>query len=120
MMQQASLFDVLHQPPVILPVKPNGDVVQGDVDTHLFLPHPRLAWHLAEIELHPHEGLWMWSASFNCDNHGSGYRVGPKWGKFAHSKSDALHHAVKELEERLDKKESSTAEQILRWARSLG
>lgn len=119
MIQQLDLFGALHSPPIIVPVQPHGDVVRGEVDTHLFLPHPRMAWHLAEIELHPHDGMWMWSVRFNCDGHGGGYRVGPKWGKFASSKADALFYAVKELEARLGDGDSSTAAQIIRWARGL-
>lgn len=119
MIEQMSLFDALHAPPLVIPVEPHGAVIAGEVDTHLFLRHPRLAWHLAEIELHPHEGMWMWSASFNCDNHGSSYRVGPKWGKFAANKADALFYAVKELEERMAGKPGPVAAQIIAWARGL-
>lgn len=119
MSQQLNLFDAIHPPPILVPVQPRGEVVRGEVDTHLFLPHPRLAWHLAEIELHPYEGMWMWSVRFNCDNHGGGYRVGPKWGNFAVTKGAALHYAVQELEERLGDTDTPTAAQILRWARRL-
>lgn len=119
-MTQLTLFDALHEPPVLLPVDPDGHVVQGDVDEFLFLPHPRLAWNHAEIELHRHDdGLWMWSASWHCDSCGHGYRVGPKWGKFAQTRDDALFYAVREITSRLEGKDSPEAKQILKWLASL-
>lgn len=119
-MQQLGLFDALYAPAVVLPIDPDGHVVQGEVDEHYFLPHLRLAWHRAEIELHRHEnGLWMWSASYKCDQQGSGYRVGPKWGKFAETRDDALFYAVRELHDRLHDMDSADAKQILTWADSL-
>lgn len=120
MMMQLGLFDALHALPIVLPVEPYGSVVQGDVDEFLYLPHPRLAWNRAEIELHRHDnGLWMWSTGWNCDNGGGGYRVGPKWGKFAQTRNDALFYAVRELTARFARKESLASNEILAWARSL-
>lgn len=105
-MEQLDLFSALRQPAIIRPVDPMGSVVQGDPDETLTLPHPRLAWHLARIELHRHsDGTWMWSASM-C---GGGYKVGPKWGRFAATRDDALHWAVEELLER----------QAVRWSDGL-
>lgn len=119
-MQQLGLFDTLHAPPVILPVDRDGPVVQGDVDETLALPHPRLAWNRAEIELHRHDnGLWMWSASWHCDMGGSSYRVGPKWGKFAETRDDALFYAVCEIRDRLRDKDGADAAQILAWGATL-
>lgn len=89
-MQQLSLFDTLRSPAIRKPVEPHGGVVQGEPDAVYRLRHPRLAWDRATIELHQHtDGLWMWSASFYCDNSGGGYRVGPKWGRFAETRDDA-------------------------------
>lgn len=117
---QPSLFDALHAPPVRRPVDKDGPVVQGEPDEVLSLPHPRLAWNRADIELHRHEsGLWMWSASWHCDGGGRSYRVGEKWGNFAESQDDALYYAVKEIEAALDKKDGPEAAAILKWAASL-
>lgn len=91
---QLSMFDMLRQPPIARPVDPFGPVIKGAAQETLILPHPRLAWDLAEIELHPHDGLWMWSASSAC---GSSYKVGIKWGKFAASRDDAAHYAATEI-----------------------
>jgi hypothetical protein len=42
--------------------------------------------------------MWMWGWSFLIDNdRGGGYRVGPKWGKFAMSIEDAIYWACREL-----------------------
>lgn len=94
MTEQLDMFAILRPPPILRPVEPHGPVVESDPDEVLRLPHPRLAWDLAAIELHRHsDGLWMWSVNHGC----GGYRVGPKWGKFASTRDDALHHAAQEL-----------------------
>lgn len=119
-MMQLGLFDALRDPPVIMQVDADGPVIQGDLDEVLTLAHPRMAWDRATIELHRHTGgLWMWSTSWNSDSGGSGYRVGPKWGKFASSRDDALFYAVREIEQRLELKGSADAAQIIAWARGL-
>lgn len=94
---QLSLFDTPPAPALLRAVDPFGTVVRGKADETLTLPHPRLAWHLAEVELHRHEdGLWMWSVNTAS----GGYKVGPKWGKFAQTRDDALHYAKAELIEK--------------------
>lgn len=94
MTQQLDLFAALRSPAIRLPCDPHGPVIQGECDESLVLPHPRLAWPLAQIDLHRHtDGLWMWGIS----KAGGGYRVGPKWGRFAATRDDALHWAVQEL-----------------------
>lgn len=119
-MQQLSLFDTLRRPAVRIPVDPDGPVLQGEPDFVYTLPHPRLAWNRAEIEIHRHEnGLWMWSTEWNCDNGGGGYRVGAKWGKFAETRDDALFYAACELEAKLEGKTGADALLILKWAASL-
>lgn len=124
MSEQLSLFDAIRAPRVIRPVEPYGEVVKGEVHETLILPHPRLVWHLAEVELHQHaDGLWMWSVS----SVGSSYKVGPKWGKFAQTRDDALSYARDELLERVAKVRnpesvlisSKQLAQIAAWARAL-
>lgn len=115
-MQQLSLFDTLRGPAIRKPIDPNGRVLQGDPDVVFRLKHPRLAWDRARIELHQHtDALWMWSASFHCDNFGGGYRVGPKWGRFAQTRNDALFYAGSEIEERLKDKPGKEAALVLAW-----
>lgn len=118
-MNQLNLFDVLRRPPVTVAIDRNGPVIKGDVDETLTLPHPRMAWDYAEIELHRHtDGLWMWSVSWNADMGGGGYRVGAKWGKFAETRDDALYYACCELETRVrgDGKEAAL---IMKWVAGL-
>ncbi|MAC81460.1 MAG: hypothetical protein CML66_25755 [Rhodobacteraceae bacterium] len=119
--QQLSLFDALRSPPIVVPVQPNGEVIQGDPDEFHFLPHPRLAWHRGEIELHQHtDGGWMWSTSAHVGDWGYGYRVGPKWGKFAECRDDALHYAVEEIVARLTgRRDQKAAAEVIAWARGL-
>jgi hypothetical protein len=93
-MTQLDLFAALRQPLALEPVDPHGPVVQGQPDITLRLPHPRMAWDLAAIQLHEHEdGRWMWGVT----QAGGGYKVGPKWGKFAATQAEAQHHAAAEL-----------------------
>ncbi len=93
-MQQLSMFDLIRQPPMIRAVDADGPVVKGDPAETLILPHQRMAWDLARIELHPHDGAWMWSASSPvCGS----YKVGVKWGRFAETREDAAHYAAKEI-----------------------
>lgn len=120
-MTQLSLLDALHAPPIIRPVDRDGHVVV-DPDEALVLPHPRMAWERARIELHRHsDGLWMWSASWQCNNAGRCYGVGAKWGKFAETRDDALFYAVAELRAGLAERDidRSEASAIMKWAGSL-
>lgn len=104
------------------PVDPAGEVVQGEVDETLTLPHPRLAWARASIELHYYEGMWMWATSHNLDGCGGGYRVGPKWGNFARTRDDALALAIDEIKSRLSQRADRSEpakKQILSWLQGL-
>lgn len=106
------------------PVDPDGPVLQGPADITLTLPHPKLAWALARIEVHPHkDGRWMWSASV-C---GSGYKVGPKWGRFAPDQQAATRCAADEILAHIDRRTPDSMgiswsewRQILRFARGAG
>lgn len=119
-MQQLSLFDAARRPPVIVAIEPGGHVLQGEADRSWILRHPRLAWDSARIELHRHtNGLWMWGVDFHIENHGGGYRVGRKWGKFAETIDDALYYAVDELLSRIEEDKSSDATRVRTWARGL-
>lgn len=119
-MTQLSLLDALRNPPIIKPIMPHGDVIHGQVDDSFVLPHPRLALPVAQIDLHRHsDGMWMWGLNFAADSHGGGYRVGPKWGKFASSRDDALYYAAREMLSKLDQDRSSSAVKIRAWLCSL-
>ncbi|GGO94981.1 hypothetical protein [Stakelama pacifica] len=119
-MTQLDLFAAATAPAIRRPVKPHGKVVQGEVDETLTLPHPRMAWHRARIELHRHHaGLWMWSTSWQAVNSGRSYRVGEKWGKFAESRDAALFHAVQEMRGGIGIEASADARAILAWLDTL-
>jgi hypothetical protein len=114
------LLDLMRAPPIKRPCDPNGEVVRGEVDETLTLPHPRGGWHRARIELHRHtDGLWMWGTNVDADGYGGGYRVGPKWGNFAQTRDDALHWAVQEILDRLKNKTDPAAQNIRDWAQGL-
>lgn len=115
-MNQLSLFDSLRAPAIRRPVDPNGPVIQCNPTETVSLESKRFAWPHAKIELHVHiDGTWMWSASFQCGDHGNSYRVGPKWGKFAESRDDALYYACVELRSRIAKESHSDAKLIRAW-----
>lgn len=102
---QPSLFDALRAPMIERPCDGLGPVVQGEADETLILPHPRLAWDRGRIELHRHtDGLWMWSVLLGGEGEGGGYKVGPKWGRFAESRDDALFYAVREARKKIGDK----------------
>jgi hypothetical protein len=113
---QLNLFAAIRQPPVMLSVNVDGPVLQTEPDLTITLPHPRMAWDRARLEIHRHtNGLWMWSASFQIENQSASYRVGEKWGKFASTKSDAIFYAVEELESKLTGHSSDDAKRIRDW-----
>lgn len=117
---QLDLFSALRGPKIVLPIDPDGHVVHGNIDEVLTLPHRGLAWNRADIELHRHvDGRWMWSTSFHIEDRGGGYRVGPKWGKFAETRDDALFYAIEELSSRLDGYDTKDARDIRAWMAAL-
>jgi hypothetical protein len=114
------LLDLMRGPKIKRPVNDALGVVLGEVDEVLRLPHPRLAWDRARIELHRHtDGLWMWGTSWHADMAGCSYKVGPKWGNFAETRDDALHFAVDEVLSRMGDTESKDANHIRAWALEL-
>ncbi len=66
------------------------------------------------IELAQHtDGLWMWGTSSMIRAGYSGYRLGPKWGKFASTRDAALAAACNEIEAR------NPEPSVLAWLESL-
>ena len=105
MPEQLSLFGANRPIPALDPVDPHGPVIDGAPDVTLRLPHRRMAWDLAAIQLHEHEdGRWMWAVS--CA--GSGYKVGPKWGRFAATQPEAMRFAAAELLDWCDRRQGRT------------
>lgn len=119
---QLDMFNLVVQGPEIRPVAPYGPVVDGPADITLRLEHPKMAWDIATIEVHrcQESRKWMWSTSFQTRDGGGGYKVGPKWGKFALSTSDALHWAKDELFKRISGRASvKEKSEITTWAEQL-
>ena len=94
------LVDVMRRP-----VIPDAEVVRDDdlIESFEFGSRPlkgtaeRSAPNIT-IEIAQHsDGTWMWSTSCFWNGCYSGYRVGPKWGKFTHSREDAITAAVREV-----------------------
>lgn len=101
-MQQLSLFTDHRPAPKLEPVDPDGPVIDGAPDVTYRLPHPKLAWDMAAIQIHQHEdGRWMWAVH----TAGGGYKVGPKWGRFAESALTAASFAAAELLDWCDRHE---------------
>jgi hypothetical protein len=117
-----TLLDLMTAPPIRRAIDPDGQVVATPDETLRFDGGKR--WLGAEIELHrdAESGFWMWSVSYQLPDRGSCYRVGPKWGKFAASRMDALAHARAELRDRLKGCEASAgalAGRMIAWAERL-
>jgi hypothetical protein len=115
---QLSMFPLLRPEADRAEVDLQGMVVSSRVHTVLRLAHPmEEGKDTARIEIHPHEGRWMWSTAFCIDGHGgSGYRVGPRWGKFAASMEDAILWAVHELQANVSQySQSRQRDDIQRW-----
>ena len=125
MNEQLDMLVLMRPAPIRRPILADGDVVQGEPHETLRLPHPRRAWPMACIELHQHDGgMWMWGVQ----HAGGGYKVGPKWGRFAYTRYDALYFAADELIEwahrslsRIDTQFLSAAQlrQVIAWAKGL-
>jgi len=104
MTDQLSLLDVMMGPSAEAIGKrcvcEDGPVVQGEID-HVFEIPGRNRSPTARIEVHRHDnGYWMWAVQRHFSNDsGGGYRVGPKWGRFAVTRFDALFYACRELDE---------------------
>lgn len=48
------------------------------------------------IQVAEHCGYWMWSTSIRSGDQYSGYRLGPKWGNFAETRSEAVQRGIDE------------------------
>ena len=115
---QLSMFSLFRPEPVRRAVDPQGMVISGRVHTVLRLANPKEPdWDIARVEIHPYDGRWMWATAFSIDGQGgNGYRVGPKWGKFAASMEDAIYWAVQELQSAIAKyARSKHRDEIERW-----
>lgn len=101
-MQQLDLFATSRPTPVLQPVDADGPVVPGQPDVVLRLPHQKYAWDLACLQLHEHDdGRWMWAVQ----SASGGYKVGPKWGRFADTQAQALAFSAAELLDWCDRTE---------------
>jgi hypothetical protein len=117
-----TLLDLMHAPAIKRPVQPDGEVLAGDPDETLrWQPDPKRLYLHAWIELHRHtDGNWMWSTTCSTSLGGWGYKVGEKWGQFAETRADALHHARRELIDRLvGRNDSDMDKRIITWAENL-
>lgn len=71
---------------------------------------------LVRIEVEPHAGQWMWSASLNSRNgSGQGYKALPKWGKFAPSSSGAVAQAAEEVRAFMHRATATEQKRITEW-----
>lgn len=76
----------------------------ADIETISWGEFKGLGWKkpLVSIQLAVHDdSRWMWAHSIYTRTFGSGYQVGPKWGKFATSRQAAISEAVREIRQRL-------------------
>jgi hypothetical protein len=97
-MEQLDLFYTLKAATASRCVDPDGRVCTDDEIAETI----RLGDHNTGLRIEParHGELWMWGTSFSTSTGGSSYRVGPKWGKFAESRGDAVLQACDEIRKR--------------------
>jgi hypothetical protein len=93
---------------ILRPVDPYGPIIQND-DQIEFLVHGKATLfddqrnHISipstTIQIAQHtDGTWMWATQTHSTWSGRGYRIGPKWGKFAPTRQDAIAAACNEIE----------------------
>jgi hypothetical protein len=113
-MQQLSLFDVMHEPPIRQPVDPDGPVVTDGIDEVWELKGRHACAVLARIEVHRDGdgGYFMWAIS----HPNGGYRVGPKWGRFAVTAYDARFYAARELIDYVSARPGPETQAVIAWA----
>lgn len=109
---QLNMLDMMRPAPVRLPVDPNGPVTPKAQEELMLMVDGG-----TRIQLHQHtDGMWMWGTSFQLKNcTGGGYQVGPKWGRFAQTREDALYHAAQELRDRIAHEPAPLCRAILAW-----
>lgn len=91
--------------PKLEPVDLGGEVIHGAPDITFRLPHPRMAWDLMQLQIHEHEdGRWMWAVT-TCTG---GYKVGPKWGRFADTQEAAVRFAAAEAIDKISNRTASS------------
>ena len=79
-------------------INPHGAVCTRDqIDDEINLGDRHLGIRI-QLARH-HDGRYMWGTSFHTPTGGSGYWIGPKWGKFATTIMDALRCAKQEITE---------------------
>jgi hypothetical protein len=123
-----SLLDMMRSPPIRKTVDPDGPVCGPDADVEtLALPQAKRSAPLAEIQIAKDaDGHWMWAVLWQTGEAGHSSRVGPKWGRFAASRADAVFHAAGELIAAMEKyrrwlsgrneREAALAGRISAWA----
>jgi len=120
-MKMLDLIDLMRRPPVIRRVETDGEVLQSEPDETIRLPHAKMAWDSARIELHRFGELWAWSTSVNTNTGGWSYRVAEKWGQYAWTRDEALYWAAQEIIKRLKRRSDlgGDAAEIIKWAEGL-
>lgn len=111
-------FDSNPQPRVVA----SGPVCTDDEIETFRCQHPTMRVDMARIELTQHtDGQWMWGVHLHVTNGGFGWRVGPKWGHFAPTKSRARLEAVADLALRCHKYNltQQEASKLQAWLRAL-
>jgi hypothetical protein len=125
----------MHAPPVLRAVDPDGPGLPPDTAVEkVTLPNPRKGWRgapLAEISLaRDAGGLWMWGWGWQTAEAGSFTGIGPKWGRFAETRADALFWGAQDLVAAMEKHlrwlgtrnaaDAALARKIIAWAAGLG
>lgn len=93
---QLSLLDLLGPQLLVRPVDPDGQVV-AKPDEEFTLVNGAATWERVRVQLHEAPEGWMWGTSTAIGGTGCSYQIGPKWGRFACSRDEALLFARQEV-----------------------
>jgi len=74
----------------------------------------------ASVQVAQHtDGRWMWAITFSTSSGGEGYAPHAKWGRFTQDRDAAVKEGIKEMLERLARRNwtAKQIEKLLAWAR---
>ncbi|MFN7178358.1 hypothetical protein [Hyphomonas sp.] len=107
--------------PLVTGIDGDGPVVAESACEVIGFRDPKRRYLHAEVLIHQQaDHQWIWAICYGAEESGGGYLPGPKWGKFAACREDALVFALDELTGRVRRGARATpfARKIIAWAQA--